>query len=132
MYCNRVPKTCYAPKGGQFIMSTSRNKLTTGESSYCIKNVCFYIAQNSVRWTAQSYLYFAPWQTCSFQHLLDFSEKHSSQAAITHQTRPFDSIGVLASTQDKTHEDYLFIHMSTQLSELGHNRENENAKTLKR
>ena len=43
----------------------------------------FYIAQYPVRWTAQSALHFSsPWQTCSFQHQLYFSWKHSSQAAM--------------------------------------------------
>ena len=43
----------------------------------------FYIAQYLVRWTAQRALHgFLPWQTCSFQHKLGFSGKHSSNAAI--------------------------------------------------
>ena len=46
------------------------------------KKVCFDIAQYSVRWPSQSVLHFTPWQTCSFQHHLDFSGKHSSHAAI--------------------------------------------------
>ena len=42
-----------------------------------------YIAQYLVRWTTQSALYtFLPWQTCSFQHQLGFSWKHSSDAEI--------------------------------------------------
>ena len=45
-------------------------------------NVCFYIGQYPVRWTAQSALHFTPWQTCSFRHQLDVSGKHSGHAAI--------------------------------------------------
>ena len=44
--------------------------------------VWFYIALYPVRWTAQSALHFLPWQTCSIQHQLGFSWKHSSHAAI--------------------------------------------------
>ena len=39
------------------------------------------VAQYAVLWTAQCDLHFTPWQTCPFRHQLDFSEKHSSQAA---------------------------------------------------
>ena len=37
--------------------------------------VCFIylVAQYPVSWTAQSTLYFTPWQTCSFRHQHDFS-----------------------------------------------------------
>ena len=57
-----------------------------------------------------------PWQTCSFRHQLDFSWKHSSHAAITHEyyslTFPPPSIA-----------RYSFM----QQSELGCRGENENA-----
>ena len=42
------------------------------------KSMFLYIAQCPVRWTAQSTLHFTPWQTCSFQHQLDFSGKYSA------------------------------------------------------
>ena len=35
-----------------------------------------YIARYPVRSTDQSALHFTPWQTCSFQDHLNFSEKH--------------------------------------------------------
>ena len=34
-------------------------------------------------------LHFTTWQTCSFWHQLDFSEKHSSHTAITHEEYSF-------------------------------------------
>ena len=37
-----------------------------------------YIARYPVLGTAQSALHFNPWQTCLFQHQLDFSGKHSA------------------------------------------------------
>ena len=42
-----------------------------------------YIVPYPVHWTAQSILHFIPWQTCSFQHQLEFSGKHSTNATIT-------------------------------------------------
>ena len=64
---------------------------------------------------------FLPWQTCSFQHQLDFSWKHSSHAAITRNdyslTFPPPSIAW-----------YTF----TQLSEVECHGENDNAHILKR
>ena len=47
-------------------------------SLFHIKKVCFYMAECPVHWTAQSALHFTTWQTCSFRHQLDFSEKHSA------------------------------------------------------
>ena len=37
-----------------------------------------YIPLYSVYKIAKSTLHFTPWQTCSFQHHLNFSEKHST------------------------------------------------------
>ena len=51
----------------------------------CNIKVCPYVVQYLVRWTAHSTLHFTPWQTSSFRHQLDFSGKHSSNAAITRQ-----------------------------------------------
>ena len=80
----------------------------------------FYTVLSPVRWNAQITLLFTPWQTCSFRHQLDSSEKHSSHAAITREsyslTFPPPSIA-----------RYSFIH----LSELGCRRENANAQTSK-
>ena len=44
-------------------------------------NVCFYIAQYPVHWTAQSalkYTFCPSWPTCSIRHHLDFSGKNSA------------------------------------------------------
>ena len=51
------------------------------------KNVCFYIAQYPVHWTALTLPY--TWQTCPFWHQLGFSGKHSSHAAITRKDNSF-------------------------------------------
>ena len=77
----------------------------------------FYIAQHTVRWTAQtqSALYFTPWQNRSFRHQLDFSGKHSSRAANTREnySLTFPPLSIAR---------YSFIR----LSELGCSGENEN------
>ena len=79
----------------------------------------FYIAQYPVRWTLRS-LYTPPLQTCSFRYQLDFSGKHSSHAAITHEdySLTFPPVSIAR---------YSFI----QLSELGHCGEIKKAQTSK-
>ena len=88
-------------------------------------NVCFYIAQYPVRWIGQSALYFLPppppRQTCSFRHQLDFSGKHSSHAAITHNDYSL-KLPPLSIAR------YSFI----QLSELERHGKNEKVQTSKR
>ena len=51
--------------------------------------VCFYIAQYPVRWTTQTSLHFSRGRPVQFRHQLDFSGKHPSHAAITHEDYPF-------------------------------------------
>ncbi len=51
--------------------------------------VCFYIAQYPVRWTTQTALHFSHGRPVQFRHQLDFSGKHPSHAAITHEDYPF-------------------------------------------
>ena len=46
---------------------------------------CSDVAQYPVHWTTQSAFHFTPWQTCSFRHQFDFSGKHFSHSAITHE-----------------------------------------------
>ena len=79
-----------------------------------------YIAQYPVHWTAQNALHFTALQTCSFRHRLDFSEKHSSHAAIMRE-----DYSLTFSTQ------YIARYSFIQLGELGCCGENENYKTLK-
>ena len=55
---------------------------------HCKKGM-LYIEQCPVRRSAQSALHFSPRQTCPFRHQLDFSEKHSSHAAITSEDYSF-------------------------------------------
>ena len=48
-------------------------------------NICFYIARVSSRLNRSKHFTLHPWQTCSFRHQLNFSVKHSSHAAISHE-----------------------------------------------
>ena len=79
--------------------------------------VCSYIAWYPILGTVQSTLHITHWQTCSFQHHLDFSGKH---------------LAIL-------HEDYLFVYLPLcvarylfmQLSELWERGVKETAKASK-
>ena len=91
-------------------------------SETCTMSKCMFLysAVSSQLDHSKRFTLFLPWQTCSFRHQLDFSGKHSSDAAITR-------------------EDYslTFPPPSTarcsfiQLSELRHRGENENARVFK-
>ena len=82
----------------------------------------FYIAQCPVHWTAQSALHILPsLQTCSFQHQLGFSGKHSRHAAITLEDYSLTFPPLYIAR-------YPFI----QPGELGRHGENANAQASKR
>ena len=79
--------------------------------------VCFYIAQYPVRWTTQTALHFSHGRPVQFRHQLDFSGKHPSHAAITHEDYPF-TFPPLSIAR------YLFIQS------LGRRGQNENGQVL--
>ena len=83
--------------------------------------VCFYIAHVSSPLDRSKRFTLHPLALRSFRHQLDFSCKHSSHAAITHEdySLTFPPLSIAR-------------YSSIPLSELGRRGENENAQTWKR
>ena len=75
--------------GGSLLLS----RWTASNVSMCMattpadkgKGTFLYSAVSSPLDRSQLFTLFLPWQTCSFRHQLDFSSKHFSHAAITHE-----------------------------------------------